>query len=213
LLINEKAMTVYTQDFVPPLKLSRPVRRYTLEQFLEKEAKSAHKHEFIDGQIFKMPYAKGPHNIISANMVTEMNINLRKLEKNYVIFPSDQMVYFPSLDQGVYADALAVCEKPLYWDDNQLLLINPIIVVEVLSKSTSKYDRSGKFDKYKTLESIREYVLIRQDECYAEVWYRESPGRWQETIITDMKGELPLQSVGITIALEWIYKNVELKLK
>jgi Uma2 family endonuclease len=211
-------MTVYTQDFVPPLKLSRPVRRYTLEQFLEKEAKSPHKHEFIDGQIFKMPYAKGPHNIISANMVTEMNINLRKLEKNYVIFPSDQMVYFPSLDQGVYADALAVCEKPLYWDDSQLLLINPIIVVEVLSKSSgtppaSKYDRSGKFDKYKTLESIREYVLIRQDECYAEVWYRERPGRWQETIITDMKGELPLQSVGVTIAMEWIYKNVELKEK
>lgn len=206
-------MTVYSQDFVPPLKLSRPIRKYTLEQFLEKEAKSIYKHEFIDGQIFKMPYAKGPHNIISANMITEMNLNLRKSEKNYIIFPSDQMVYFPSLDQGVYADALAVCEKPLYWDDNQLLLINPIIVVEVLSKSTSKYDRTGKFDKYKTLESIREYVLIRQDECYAEVWYRESPGRWQETIITDMEDELPLQSVGITIAMEWIYKNVELKEK
>lgn len=206
-------MTVYSQDFVPPLKLSRPIRRYTLEQFLEKEAKSIYKHEFIDGQIFKMPYAKGPHNIISANMIAEMNLNLRKSEKNYIIFPSDQMVYFPSLDQGVYADALAVCEKPLYWDDNQLLLINPIIVVEVLSKSTSKYDRTGKFDKYKTLESIREYVLIRQDECYAEVWYRESPGRWQETIITDMEDELPLQSVGITVAMEWIYKNVELKEK
>ena len=54
-------------------------------------------------------------------------------------------------------------------------------------------------------------MLIRQDECYAEVWYRESPGRWQETIITDTKGELPLQSVGIKIAMEWIYKNVELK--
>lgn len=126
------------------------------------------------------------------------------------------MVYFPSLDQGVYADALAVCEKPLYWDDNQLLLINPIIVVEVLSKISgtppaSKYDRTGKFDKYRTLESIREYVLIRQDECYAEVWYRESPGRWQETIVTDIKSELPLQSVGIKIAMEWIYKNVELK--
>ena len=211
-------MTVQAQEFIPPLKLSRFVRRYTLEQFLEKEAKSIYKHEFIDGQIFKMPYAKGPHNIISANVVTEMSINLRRLEKNYVIFPSDQMVYFPSLDQGVYADALAVCEKPLYWDDNQLLLINPIIVVEVLSKSSgtppaSKYDRKGKFDKYKTLESIREYVLIRQDECYAEVWYRESLGRWQETIITDMKGELPLQLVGITIAMEWIYKNVELKKK
>lgn len=209
-------MTVQAQEFTPPLKLSRFVRRYTLEQFLEKEAKWIYKHEFIDGQIFKMPYAKGPHNIISVNMMNLMFLNFEKLDKDYIIFPSDQMVYFPSLDQGVYADALAVYEKPLYWDDNQLLLINPIIVVKVLSKSSgtppaSKYDRTSKFDKYKTLESISEYMLIRQDECYAEVWYRESPGRWQETIITDTKGELPLQSVGIKIAMEWIYKNVELK--
>jgi Uma2 family endonuclease len=130
LSINEKAMTAYTQDFVPPLKLSRPVRRYTLEEFLEKEAKSTHKHEFIDGQIFKMPYAKGPHNIISVNMMNRMFLSFEKTEKEYIIFPSDQMVYFPSLDEGVYADALAVCEKPLYWDDNQLLLINPISNVD-----------------------------------------------------------------------------------
>lgn len=204
-------MTVSTQPYNPPLKLNRPIRRYTLEQYLQKEAKSIDKHEFINGQIIKMPYAKGPHNIISVNMMTEMTISFRKLDTNYIVFSSDQKVYFPSLDEGVYADALAVCEKPLYWDDNQLLLINPIVVVEVLSKSTSKYDRKGKFDKYKTLESFKEYVLIRQDECYAEVWYRESPGRWQETIITDLKGEIPLQSVGITVSMEWVYRNVELK--
>lgn len=206
-------MTTETTAFIPPLKLSRPVRRYTLEQYLQKEAKSIHKHEFIDGQIIKMPYAKGPRNIISVNLMTEMVINFHTLEENYIVFPSDQKVYFPSLDEGVYADALAVCEKPLYWDDEQLLLINPIIVVEVLSKSTSKYDRTGKFAKYKTLESFREYVLVRQDECYAEVWFRESPGRWQETIVTDIAGTLPLQSVGISISMERIYRNIEFKPK
>jgi Uma2 family endonuclease len=200
-------------EFIPPLKLSRPVRRYTLEQYLRREAKSVHKHEFIDGQIIKMPYAKGPHNIISVNVMTEMVINFRMSKEKYIVFPSDQLVYFPSLDAGVYADALAVCEKPLYWDDAQLLLINPILVVEVLSKSTSKYDRTSKFDKYKTLESFREYVLIRQDECYAEVWFRESPGRWQETIVTDISAKLPLQSVGIEISMESIYANIEFKPK
>lgn len=179
-------MTIQTREFTPPLKLSRPVRRYTLEQYLRKEARSIHKHEFIDGQIIKMPYAKGPHNIISVNMMTQMTVHLENLEKNYIVFPSAQLIYLQSLDACVYADALAVCENPLYWDDNQLLLINPIIVVEVLSKSTSRYDRTGKFDKYKTLESFRECVLIRQDECDAEVWFRESPGRWQETISTDI---------------------------
>jgi len=200
-------------EFTPPLKLSRPVRRYTLEQYLRREAKSVHKHEFIDGQIIKMPYAKGPHNIISVNVMTEMVINFRMSKEKYIVFPSDQLVYFPSLDAGVYADALAVCEKPLYWDDAQLLLINPILVVEVLSKSTSKYDRTSKFDKYKTLESFREYVLIRQDECYAEVWFRESPGRWQETIVTDISAKLPLQSVKIEISMESIYANIEFKPK
>ena len=203
-------MTARTQQFDPPLKLNRPIHRYSLEQYLEKEAKSIDKHEFINGQIIKMPYAKGPHNIISANMMAQLINNTEGLEKNYTVFTSDQKVYFPSIDAGVYADALAVCEEPLYWDDNQLLLINPIVVVEVLSKSTQKYDRTGKFDKYKTLESFKEYVMIRQDECYAEIWYRESPGRWQETIVTDIKGELPLQSVGISISMERIYRNVAL---
>ena len=206
-------MTVQTPiyRYDPPLKLSRPVRRYTLVQYLEKEATAKQKHDFIDGQFIQMPYARGPHNIISANIVTEMSLQFRKLEEKYVVFSSDQKIYFPSLGDGVYADALAVCKEPLYWDDNNLLLINPMIVVEVLSKSTSKYDRAGKFDKYKTLESFKEYILIRQDECYAEVWYRESPGRWQETIITDISQSIELQSVGISVAMEWVYNNVELK--
>jgi Uma2 family endonuclease len=205
------ATETYNGLTLPQLILSRPVRRYTLEQYLQKEAKSIHKHEFIDGQILKMPYAKGPHNIISVNVMTEMVINFKTKKDKYIVFPSDQKIYFPSLDEGVYADGLAVCKRPLYWDDNELLLINPIIVVEVLSKSTSFYDRNGKFDKYKTLESFREYVLIRQDKCQAEIWYRESPGRWQETIITDMSAKIPLQSVGIEIAMEDIYQNIEFK--
>lgn len=145
-------------------------------------------------------------------MMAQLINKTENLEKNNTVFASDQKVYFPSLDEGVYADALAVCEEPLYWDDNQLLLINPIVVVEVPSKSTQKYDRGGKFDKYKTLESFKEYVMVRQDECYAEVWYRESPGRWQETIVTNIEGELPLQSVGISILMERIYRNVELNI-
>jgi Uma2 family endonuclease len=202
-------MTISESTFTPiSLNLERKRRTYTLQEFLRKEAKSLHKHEFINGQINKMPYAKGPHNIITANMTVSMGIAFEKADKNYIVFPSDQMVYFPSLDEGVYADALAVCEKPLYWDDQELLLINPIVVVEVLSKSTAKYDRTGKFDKYKTLESFREYVLIRQDKCYAEVWFQEEKGLWRETIATDLSAELPLRSVGISIPLHRIYKNV-----
>ncbi len=188
----------------------RKSKTFTLAEYLKKEAKSIDKHEFMNGKIIKMPYAKGPHNIIAVNTITQMVIKFEELTKNYIVFPSDQKIYFPSLDEGVYADALAVCEKPLYWDDQQLLLINPIIVVEVLSRSTQKYDRTDKFAKYKTLESLQEYVLIRQDQYYAEVWYREKPGFWQETIVTDVNANIPLQSVGINLPMQRIYKNVEL---
>ena len=206
-------MTTTENIFQPvSLSLGRKRRTYTLEEYLIKEAKSVDKHEFINGQIIKMPYARGPHNIITINMSTALDNALEQLEKNYIVFPSDQKIYFPSLNDGVYADALAVSEKPQYWDDQDLLLINPIIVVEVLSKSTQKYDRTGKFDKYKTLESFREYVLIRQDKCYAEVWFREEPGLWRETILTDLSQDLPLRSVGVFIPMKRIYKNIDVNI-
>ncbi len=192
------------------LNLERRQRSYTLEEYLRKEAKSLEKHEFINGKIVKMPYARGPHNIICVNIAAEIRFAFKQKTTNYYVFGSDQKIYLPSLDEGVYADTLAVCEKPLYWDDNDLLLVNPMIVVEVLSKSTSKYDRAGKFDKYKTLESFKEYVLIDQNKCYAEVWYRAKPGLWHETIITDINGFLPLQSVDIQVEMKEIYRNVNL---
>ena len=195
---------------VPVFQSERPKKTFTLEEYLHKEAKSEHKHEFLNGQIIKMPYAKGPHNIISANMMSEMIVRLDGLENDFIVFSSDQKIYFDTLNEGVYADALAVCDKPVYHDTQKLLLTNPIIVVEVLSRSTSAYDRNGKFDKYKTLPSLREYVMIRQDACYAEVWFRERPGFWHETIITELSGKLPLQSVGVELSMNRIYRHIEL---
>lgn len=199
-----------TKEVSPKLILHKPTRKYTLEEYLRKEANSTHKHEFINGEIIKMPNARGPHNLIAMNIAIEMTNTTESLGKNYLFYGSDQKIYFPNLDEGVYADSLAVCEKPLYWDNDDLLLINPILVVEVLSKSTQKYDRTGKFDKYKTLESFKEYVMIRQDICYTEVWYRERPGLWHETIVTNIDGKLPLQSLGVEVSMKRIYKNVSL---
>lgn len=204
-------MTIQTIGVLPRLTLHKPTRKYTLEEYLRKEASSTTKHEFINGEIIKIPNARYNDNLIAMNIAVEMTNTTEDLEKEYQILGSDQKIYF--LDEGVYADTLAVCEKPLFWDDDDLLLINPILVVDVLSKSTQKYDRTGKrnaaqFDKYKTLESFKEYVMIRQDMCYAEVWYRERPGLWHETIVTDIDGKLPLQSLGVEISMKRIYKNV-----
>jgi Uma2 family endonuclease len=191
-------------------KFERPSKTYTLEDYMRREAQSAYKHEFINGKIIRMPNAKGPHNIIASNMMIQMGMAFEIMEKDYTIFNSDQKVYFPNLDEGVYADALAVSQKPIYWDKSQLLLTNPILVVEVLSKRTEKYDKNGKFDKYKTLDSFQEYILIRQDMCYAEVWFRAKQGVWHETIIRDLDAQMVLKSVNVSISMRRIYKNIQL---
>ena len=191
-----------------PIQIGKTPRKYTLAEYLQREARSAHKHEFINGQIMLMPYAKGPHNIISLNIAFACKQEFRKLEQTYILFSSDQKIYFPTLDEGVYADALAVSEAPVYWDKETLLLINPLLVIEVLSRSTKGYDRGGKFDKYKTLPSFREYMLVEQGKCYVEVWFQEKLGLWRETITTDMQGMVRLDSVGISIAVADIYEHI-----
>ena len=195
------------------LKPQKPPRLYSLAEYLRMEARSEHKHEYQDGKIIKMPYARGPHNIISGNVIFLLNQATMPLPKDYMVFSSDQLVYFPALNHGVYADALVVCEKPLYWDDDNLLLINPILVVEVLSRSTRGYDRAGKFSKYKTLESFCEYVLVEQDKPHVESWFRESPGLWRETIVTDLSDALHLKSLDIPLPLAGVYRHIEFPAK
>lgn len=192
-----------------PLKLAQTSRWVSLEAYIRREAKHVHKHEYLDGKIVRMPYAKGPHNEISANIVAALKSALKILPKKYRVFSSDQKIYFPELNHGSYADALAVSEKPEYWDDNQLLLINPLLIVEVLSDSTEAYDRQGKFAKYKTLPSFQEYVLVKQNKCHVETWFRQEPGLWRETIVTDPAGKIELKSLGCSISLADVYEHIE----
>ena len=190
------------------LKSKKNPRLYTLEEYLDKEAKAKDKHEYFNGKILKMPYARGPHNEIAANVIAAFKTAFKNLNQVYRIFASDQKIYFPELNYGVYADTLVVSEQPAYFDDGELLLINPLIVVEILSKSTQSYDRSGKFEEYKTLPSFLEYVLIRQDKYEVETRFREEPDLWRETIVSDLSSSFPLRSVGCSIALSDVYEHI-----
>lgn len=197
-------------EFQRPAPKPKPVpRRYTLEEYLRREEKSVHKHEFYNGKIIRMGYARGPHNEIAMNIGTAIRYAVRPLGKKYRIFSSDQKIYLPALNFGLHPDAVVVSEQPAYWDDNKLLLINPLLIVEVLSKSTRGYDRGSKFDEYKTLPSFREYVLVEQDKVYVESRFREEPGLWRETVQTEPGGEIFLKSIGCSISLADVYENIE----
>ncbi|MCU0347458.1 MAG: Uma2 family endonuclease [Saprospiraceae bacterium] len=181
----------------------------TLREYVLWEAKRDEKYEYHNGKIVKMAYARGPHNEITVNVTAALKAAIRMLTKKYRVFSGDQKIYLPEVNHGVYPDAVAVCEAPEYWDDDTLLLVNPLLIVEVLSKSTQKYDREGKFDLYKTRPSFEEYVLVRQDTCEVETRYREEPGLWRETVITDPNGSVFLKSLGCSVSVADIYENID----
>jgi Uma2 family endonuclease len=190
------------------LKPTKEPRRYTLMEYLKKLDNSEELYEYYDGIITKLPMARIPHNQISTNFSTALNIAIEANGKNFRVLSGQQAVYLPALNVSIFPDVLVVTEKPLHWDTNEVLLINPILIVEVLSKGTSKYDRTEKFTKYKTLETLREYVLVDQKACYVESRFREEPNLWRDTIVTDIASSIYLKSIDGSIDITKIYKHV-----
>lgn len=188
------------------LKPARVPRLYTLAEFMRKEEKALYKHEYHNGKIIKMPYAKHPHNLISANIIIALGSALAQSEPTFTVLTSNQMVYIPHLNTGLCPDVLVICEEPRFLNEDQRLLLNPTLIVEVLSKSTRKYDRGNKFDHYKSIPSFREYVLVEQDKISVESWFRVEPNLWREQKVTE--GFISLDSIQITLSLKDLYRNV-----
>lgn len=183
-------------------------RLYTLGEYLRKEERSNELHEYENGIITKLPMAKGPHNIISINIGTALKIATKSTAKKYVVLGNQQLVYMPVHNFARYPDILVVAEAPLYWENNESLLINPVLIVEVLSRSTRSYDRKGKFEEYVTIDSFKEYLLIDQKKCHVERRFREEPDLWRNTNFTDISDSVALKSLDCSISMADIYDNI-----
>lgn len=190
------------------LKPKKASRVYTLEEYLRKDERSPERLEYYNGKIIQIPMARGPHNIITANTITILNNKINEIDADFTVFTNNQKVYLPALNYGLYPDALVVSESPKYWDENEVLLTNPLLIVEVLSKSTHKYDRQEKFEEYKTLPSFREYVLIDQTKMQVETRFREEPDLWRFKTYTNPEEPILLKSIGCSINMPAIYKKV-----
>jgi Uma2 family endonuclease len=193
------------------LKPQKEPRRYTLAEYLRREENSEELHEYYDGIITKLPMARGPHNIIVANVTTALNNVFISKGKDYIVLGSQQIVYLPNLNLGLYPDVLVVAEAPQYFDNNEVLLINPLIILEVLSKGTGKYDRTLKFEQYKTLDSFNEYVVIDPNKSYVKTHFKEEENLWRDAAFSESNGSVFLKSVGCEIPMSAIYKNITFK--
>lgn len=196
-------------EAIKPRQSAPSRQKSPIERYLERESKSEKKHEFLNGKIRKMPGSSYNHNKIAANFIISIGQSI--LDKNlpFEVISSDQKIYIPQLHQVLYPDALIVYEKPEFWNHRKDVLLNPILIVEILSPSTEGYDRTTKFMSYKHIPSFKEYVMVNQDKPEIETWFREEPHLWRETVYTDEKGVLDLKAVGIQVSMDKIYKNIE----
>ena len=179
---------------------------YTPEEYLALERRAEFKSEYIDGRIVAMTGASEPHNAITGNVYHQLRVRFHGGPCRAYI--GDMRVRIRNGRRYTYPDVVAVCGERRFADEARDTLINPSLIVEVLSPSTEAYDRGEKFLHYRALESLQEYVLVAQDRMLVERFVR-SGKFWALTTVSDLDGCVELTSVGCTIPLRDIYENVE----
>ena len=181
-------------------------RRYTPEEYLALEREAEYKSEYINGHIFAMAGASEAHNLITANVAGEMRSQFKG--RPCKVYSSDMRVKVSRTGMYTYPDVVAVCGEARVEDDHQDTLLNPTVIIEVLSPSTEAYDRGDKFAHYRRLESVQEYVLIAQDKVRVDHYVKQGK-KWVLTEFSEINDTVPLASVGCNLALREIYDKVE----
>lgn len=180
-----------------------PRKGLTYEEYVASERTSEVKHEYVAGELFAMSGAKRAHNHISANIIASLVAQLR--DRPCVVYTSDMRVRTRD-DVGAYPDVTALC-GPAELDAGEDELLNPALIVEVLSDSTERYDRGEKFEHYQTIPSFREYVLASSSRARIEVFTRQDDGSW--LLRSYAPGEVAkLSSLRVEVAVDEAYRKV-----
>jgi Uma2 family endonuclease len=184
-----------------------PVSKLNEEQYLVNERAAEFKSEFLDGEMFAMSGASMRHTILQGNILGELYIALhgtgcRALTSDLRVRVSSRMYTYP--------DISVVSGEPVLADEHQDNLLNPVVIFEVLSPSTEKYDRGVKFQHYRTVKSLREYVLVDQSQVRIECYSRQQGNTWSLRDYQRLEEELVIDSIGLSIPLSRIYDRVEI---
>lgn len=186
-------------------------RDYTPEEYLEAEINSEERHEYIDGEILLMPGGYPNHNKIAGNLHTALNVELKR--KPYEIFITDQRLWIPKKRIYTYPDIMVMTQPLQYQEGRRDTLINPILIAEVLSKSTRSYDKDGKFAAYRTIAEFQEYLLIDQYSIHIEHYVKGGNRSWTFTDYDDENTEISLTSVPCHFLIGDLYDKVDFALE
>ena len=177
----------------------------TPEEYLTWERKQPFKNEYHNGQIIAMSGASRAHNRITLDIATQLNSLL--MESECEVFASEMRVRTSPEGSYFYPDVIVVCGEPRFGDDTFDTLLNPVVVVEVLFPSTAAFDRGEKFEHYKQLVSLQEYILISQDSVRVE-HYRCEGAQWTHNRFQHLEDMLSLASIECEVPLRAIYRRV-----
>ncbi len=188
------------------------IKKLTVEEYVELERTTGIKHEYHNGEVFAMAGGTFNHSILCGRIFGELRDRLLSINKDCEAFTSEMKLNLDDYNSYVYPDAMVVCgdfKQPVDFED---AITNPILIVEVLSDSTESYDRGEKFQKYQSIQSFTEYVLIAQNQPKVEVFYRaENINNWQINYYEGLDKIVHLQSLQIDIEMKAIYERVVFK--
>ena len=184
-------------------------RHFSVQEYLELERKSLdQKNEYVNGEIFAMTGASRRHNLIAASVIRELGNRLKG--RPCEVYPSDMRVQvnWRHLRRFFYPDVTVVCGEPRFADEHVDTLLNPTVIIEVLSASTENYDRGEKFASYRRLPSLQVYALISQDRVSVEC-YERAGDMWTFRELTDLDDSLALKAIDVEIPLREVYDRIE----
>jgi len=179
----------------------------TPAEYLAFERQSEIKHEYFRGELFAMAGASRQHVLIAVNVTILLGNQLKR--RGCDVFNSDMRVQVSPTGLYTYPDLVVVCGRPRFEDRELDTLLNPTVVVEILSKSTEAYDRGEKFAQYRTLETLTDYLLISQDRALVERFTRQESGLWLFSDSIGLDAVMPIESIQCQLPLAEVYDRVE----
>lgn len=184
-------------------------QKFSIEEYLEMENASIEKNEYYKGEIFAMSGAKVPHNTISFNL---SGILYNKLKgKKCKPYGSDQRIHIQSNTLFTYPDISIICGEIITLNNDDYNVLNPTVIIEVLSKSTSNYDRGVKFKLYRDIPTLKEYILVDSETIHIEVFRLNENNHWELEEYDSVENYLFVETIEEKIAIAEIYEGVNIK--
>jgi Uma2 family endonuclease len=183
-----------------------PQRKPTFEEYLAAERSTEERHDYLAGEVFAMGGASRRHNRLVTNLILALGPQLR--QRGCEIYANDMRVRVDAADFAAYPDVVIACGQPRFTDGRQDTLLDPTVLVEVLSPSTADYDRGRKFASYRALPSLRDYLLVAQDRVHVEHFSHQADGSWRLQETTDPTATLDLPSIACRLDLQEVYEGL-----